>query len=194
MEGKPSQVWHTILKALRGETGLSQRQVSENSGVSRSAVRNLEDGSGNVTLQAFEKLMSYYGYELDACMITAVTEPPMTITVQSFSKKYGWVPEDALDCTKLMNPYNSLSLRKLSGLDQKVQSFVLRDADAEALIIEGVERAKRDGKVDLFCVGGRHRSVAIAEIVSRRLQLEGLTVKVKHTSPEMLDEPVLESN
>lgn len=144
-----------------------------------------------MTLQAFEKLMSFYGYALDACMIAAVTETAVPIAIYTYGKKYQWVPDSALDCTVLTNPYHSQALRELTGLDQKVQAFVSRDAGAEALIKEAIEIAYKGGEVHLFCLGGKHRSVAIAEIVARRIQLDGKAVKLKHNSPKMVEPPTV---
>jgi len=106
----------------------------------------------------------------------------MRTSITSFGYKYG-MPRDVdlvFDCRFLPNPYWDEALRPLMGLDEPVREFVLEQADSERFIEEvtamlawQIPAFQREGKsyltVAFGCTGGRHRSVAIAEEVSRRL-------------------------
>ncbi len=106
----------------------------------------------------------------------------MRTSVVSFGYKFG-LPRDVdmvFDCRFLPNPHWVDELRDLSGLDEPVRKFVLGHADTERFIDEVVgllawelPAFRREGKTYLSvafgCTGGRHRSVAIAEEVARRL-------------------------
>jgi len=117
----------------------------------------------------------------------------MQTTIQSFGYKHG-LPLDAdlvLDCRFLPNPYWDESLRDLTGLDQKVREYVL----SSDLALEFVERVEgllelllpafvAEGKsyltLAIGCTGGRHRSVALAEEIARRLRRKGYDPRVQH--------------
>jgi RNase adapter protein RapZ len=116
------------------------------------------------------------------------------IAVESFGFKYG-LPSDAdlvADCRFLPNPFWVPELRPLNGLDPTVAAYVL-DQDGAAEFIDAYVRAlapvlagyrrenKRHATIAIGCTGGKHRSVAIAEELGRRLRaLPDLTVSVKH--------------
>jgi len=116
------------------------------------------------------------------------------IAVESFGFKYG-LPSDAdlvADCRFLPNPFWVPELRPLTGLDPQVERYVLGqegaaefiDAYVRALapVLAGYRREnKRHATIAIGCTGGKHRSVAIAEELGRRLRaLPDLTVSVKH--------------
>jgi len=116
------------------------------------------------------------------------------ITLLTFGFKYG-LPTDAdnvADMRFLPNPFWDPELRALSGLDAPVSEFVLsRPGAAEFLdgyvqaltpVLAGYAREnKRHGTIAIGCTGGRHRSVAIAEELARRLRgLPGVAVTVRH--------------
>ncbi|GAA2084744.1 RNase adapter RapZ [Pseudolysinimonas kribbensis] len=116
------------------------------------------------------------------------------IAVESFGFKYG-LPSDAdlvADCRFLPNPFWVPELRPLTGLDPAVEKYVLDqegaaefiDAYVAALapVLAGYRREnKRHATIAIGCTGGKHRSVAIAEELGRRLRaLPDVTVSVKH--------------
>lgn len=57
--------WPDMLHELRTERGLSSRSVAMQSGVARHVVLNAERGT-NITVRTLERLLNFYGYELDA--------------------------------------------------------------------------------------------------------------------------------
>ncbi len=120
--------------------------------------------------------------------------PRMVTRLLSFGFKYG-VPADAdlvFDLRFLPNPHFVPELRPRTGRDPEVATFVLRTDDAEALLQrlmplleELLPRYEHEGKAYLTvafgCTGGRHRSVALAEEVARRLRRgTGREVTVTH--------------
>lgn len=123
-----------------------------------------------------------------------VGTPSIRVTVLSFGYKYG-LPSDAdhvADCRFLPNPFWLPELKSLTGRDEPVSDYVLGLPGAgdfvagyvEALrpVLEGYGREnKRHATIALGCTGGKHRSVAIAEELGRRLgALPGIAVSVKH--------------
>jgi len=121
-------------------------------------------------------------------------EPTTRITVLSFGYKYG-LPSDAdhvADCRFLPNPYWVPELKSLNGQDAAVRDYVLELPGADDFVtgyvaalqpvLEGYGREnKRHATIALGCTGGKHRSVAIAEELGRRLAaLPGIAVSVKH--------------
>ncbi len=119
--------------------------------------------------------------------------PGMQVTVLSFGFKHG-LPADVdmvLDCRFLPNPHWVDDLRPQTGQDAPVRDYVLGSELAEGFLdhlgglLELLLPAFRaEGKAYLTlafgCTGGRHRSVAIAEEVARRLGERGLTPGVSH--------------
>jgi UPF0042 nucleotide-binding protein len=114
-------------------------------------------------------------------------------TILSFGFKYG-IPVDAdfvFDVRFLANPFWEENLKKLTGLDKKVQDFVLKQEGAEnfsktinELINVTTPGYVREGKkyvtVAIGCTGGKHRSVTIAEKVAQELKSNGAKVRVVH--------------
>lgn len=114
-------------------------------------------------------------------------------TILSFGFKYG-IPVDAdfvFDARFLANPFWEDDLKNLTGLDKKVQDFVLNQDGAEKfaktineLINATTPGYVREGKkyvtVAIGCTGGKHRSVTISEKVAQNLQKDGAKVRVVH--------------
>ncbi|MFW5739747.1 MAG: RNase adapter RapZ [Myxococcota bacterium] len=118
----------------------------------------------------------------------------MRIRLLSFGFKYG-PPVDAdlmLDVRFLPNPYFVDGMRQQTGLDEPVLDYVMGSVDtkeflerAHELVSFCVPRYEREGKayltIAMGCTGGRHRSVAIAGELGRRLeQALGVDVRVVH--------------
>jgi RNase adapter protein RapZ len=119
--------------------------------------------------------------------------PAMHITLLSFGYKNG-LPLDAdlvFDCRFLPNPHWVDDLRPLSGLDGPVRDYVLRQPAAgeflqnlETMLGQLLPAYVQEGKsyltIALGCTGGRHRSVAVAEEIARRLGAGGQRTGVLH--------------
>ncbi len=117
----------------------------------------------------------------------------MRTAVMSFGYKHG-VPREAdlvFDCRFLPNPHWVPDLRPYTGLHPGVRDWVLcQDASAAFLehlmpMLESLLPSYRsEGKsyltIALGCTGGRHRSVAIAEQVTRLLVERGHELHCRH--------------
>ncbi|CAN7286855.1 RNase adapter RapZ [Microbacterium maritypicum] len=116
------------------------------------------------------------------------------VTLLSFGFKYG-LPTDVdivADMRFLPNPFWNEELRGLTGQDETVREYVLsRDGAMEFLdaysaalvpVLEGYQREnKSHSTIAIGCTGGKHRSVAMSEELSRRLAaIPGVAVNVRH--------------
>jgi UPF0042 nucleotide-binding protein len=109
----------------------------------------------------------------------------LRVSLVTFGYTYG-IPSDVdlvFDCRFLPNPHWIDELRPLSGLDAPVAKYVLEQEPAQHLINDVVRLLEwqipafaLEGKsylsIAIGCTGGRHRSVAIAEEIRRRLGIE----------------------
>jgi UPF0042 nucleotide-binding protein len=118
-------------------------------------------------------------------------EEKAMITIYSFGTKKGSdKATDAqliVDCRSLANPHFILELRDLDGRDERVMDYVAQDNEyARHLRIayDGVVKAGHE-KVAFSCLGGRHRSVAMAEMLAHYLRDEGYQVEVQHLALPM---------
>lgn len=121
------------------------------------------------------------------------TGAAMQVSVVSFGFKHG-VPLDVdnlFDVRFLPNPHWVEDLRPLPGSDPAVRRYVLEQDDTAAFLAE-LERLLalvlpaylREGKSYLSlavgCTGGRHRSVVLAEEVSKICKRVGFPATVHH--------------
>jgi UPF0042 nucleotide-binding protein len=125
-------------------------------------------------------------HELRAKIIAAfgdATDPVLRASVVSFGYKYG-LPVDAdlvVDCRFLPNPHWVPTLRPMTGRDPEVRDYVLSQPGALdfldhyarvlAIVVDGYRHeGKRYMTLAVGCTGGKHRSVAVAEELARRLR------------------------
>jgi UPF0042 nucleotide-binding protein len=118
----------------------------------------------------------------------------LAVTFQSFGFKHGPARDADLtfDVRFLPNPHYEPGLRELTGHDQRVVDFVGREGKLDAfyglisplldfLLPEYVTEGKAHLLVAIGCTGGRHRSVAVAEHLTRRYRnREDVLVAVTH--------------
>jgi len=137
------------------------------------------------TNQLRSRLLEVFGAEEDGST--------MQTSVTSFGFKHG-VPLDVdlmFDCRFLPNPYWDESLRLHSGLEPEVRAYVLDRPETIAfldklddLLTMLIPAYMKEGKsyltVAMGCTGGRHRSVVLAEELSRRLDAHGMPTTVFH--------------
>lgn len=118
----------------------------------------------------------------------------LKLLIQSFGFKYG-APSDAdliADMRFIPNPYWNEELRPFNGEDKQVAEYVLGAEGAEefishyvaalAPVLQGFQRENRKRvSIGIGCTGGKHRSVATAiEIAKRLSELDGVEVSIKH--------------
>lgn len=135
--------------------------------------------------------------ELRAKLLVAFSELTdqqlMDVRVFSFGFKHG-MPVEAdimIDVRFLPNPFYDPEMRKLTGLDEKVSTFVLENSktkeflDAwfkllDAVMPGYVAEGKPQLSIAIGCTGGQHRSVAIAEATARYLERQSYHVSISH--------------
>ena len=112
-------------------------------------------------------------------------ERQLSITVLSFGFKYG-IPVDSdlvFDVRFIPNPFYIPELKEYSGNDAPVKEYVLKQSETVTFIDKLIDMLKylipnyrKEGKrqliISIGCTGGRHRSVAIANEIHRRLNEE----------------------
>jgi hypothetical protein len=128
--------------------------------------------------------------ELPALAAKLRSRERMLVTCLAFGYKRG-LPASAdwvVDTRFLENPYWVEELRDLTGLDEQVRQFVLRQPAALDLIesLQGTleslvplyrAQGRNELTVSFGCTGGRHRSVAMASEMARRLEgMDGIEI------------------
>lgn len=117
----------------------------------------------------------------------------MDVQVFSFGFKHG-MPVEAdilIDVRFLPNPFYDPEMRRLTGLDEKVSSFVLDHPNTQVFwkawcqlldaVMPGyVAEGKPQLSIAVGCTGGQHRSVAIAEATARYLERQQYHVTISH--------------
>jgi UPF0042 nucleotide-binding protein len=118
----------------------------------------------------------------------------LRVNVISFGFKYG-IPVDAdlvADARFIPNPHWDESLRSLTGNDAAVSDYVLNQPGvrnfvdnyvaALEVVLQGYRSEnKRFATIAIGCTGGKHRSVAIANEIGRRLSaVADATITVAH--------------
>lgn len=110
------------------------------------------------------------------------TDADLRVNILSFGYKYG-IPVDAdlvMDCRFIANPHWIPELRPLTGLDKPVSENVLASANVqdflgkyqslfETIATGFIQEGRKYLTLAVGCTGGRHRSVAIAAEISKRL-------------------------
>jgi RNase adapter protein RapZ len=108
-----------------------------------------------------------------------------SLSVMSFGYRHGVPPQAdlVLDVRFLPNPYFVPELKGLTGKNPKVAAYVLDREETQQFLEKVVDlcrflfpRYQKEGKayltVALGCTGGKHRSVAIAAELTKRLQAD----------------------
>ncbi|HVC25762.1 MAG TPA: RNase adapter RapZ [Acidimicrobiales bacterium] len=166
-----------VLDAIRSERTLLQAIRDDADIVIDTSDLNVNELRGRL-------VDAFAGTEAEGAMQTAVV---------SFGFKHG-IPLDVdlvLDCRFLPNPHWVEGLREHTGLDPDVREYVLRRPEAEEfldklddLLAFLLPAYAREGKsylsIAIGCTGGRHRSVAIAEELARRVADHGFAPTVHH--------------
>lgn len=108
-----------------------------------------------------------------------------SLSIMSFGYRYGVPPQADLvfDVRFLPNPYFVPELKGLTGKNPKVSGYVLEREETQQFLDKVVDlcrflfpRYQKEGKayltVALGCTGGKHRSVALAAEMVRRLSTD----------------------
>lgn len=98
---------------------------------------------------------------------------------------------------RLRNPHHDPQMKFKTGLDDDVRDHVLATPGADEIIDRTLDRIESSRvtmhgeltEVGIYCKGGRHRSVAIAEAVATELRARGIRTEVEHRD---IDKPVVQ--
>jgi UPF0042 nucleotide-binding protein len=126
-----------------------------------------------------------------------VREAGPVVTLMSFGFKHG-IPYGTnllFDVRFLANPYFDDELRAQTGRDADVLEFLDREAeyhellerltDFLAYLLPRYAREQRSYvSIGVGCTGGRHRSVAVTDVLKERLSAHGWAVRVSHRDIE----------
>jgi UPF0042 nucleotide-binding protein len=135
--------------------------------------------------------------EMKHLFVDGGTSEGINISVVSFGFKYG-IPLDSdmvFDVRFLPNPYYIESLKKYSGMDEGVRSYVMKWPEAvefmnklidmvEFLIPNFIKEGKSQLVIAIGCTGGRHRSVTMANMLSQKLKENKHRVITEHRDIE----------
>lgn len=118
---------------------------------------------------------------------------PMRVQILSFGHKYGSPGELELlfDVRHLPNPHFVPDLKRLSGHDRRVVKHLKSQPEVGETLTRFTDLLdyllplyKREGKsyvtVGIGCTGGRHRSVMVANALTRTLRRKGFDAHVSH--------------
>lgn len=116
---------------------------------------------------------------------------PLVVHLQSFGYRYG-IPTGSdlvFDVRFLPNPHFVAELRPFSGLEPVVRDYVLGQPSCRTfmekfqdLLTFLLPEYQREGKsyltISIGCTGGRHRSVAVVDALSRFFDQQDVVLKV----------------
>ncbi len=115
----------------------------------------------------------------------------------TFGYKYGLPSflDLMFDVRFLSNPYFVNGLREKTGLHQEVVDYLEEHSEFKeaceriwGLLEYLLPRYRQEGKrylsIGIGCTGGKHRSVAVAERLSRKMREEGYQVQLRHRDIE----------
>ncbi len=118
---------------------------------------------------------------------------PLRVQVLSFGHRFGAPREMELlfDVRHLPNPFFVQELRRLTGADRRVVRYLKDQPEVEETVRRFTEllyyllpQYQREGKsyltVGVGCTGGRHRSVMVANELTKRLRHAGFDAQAVH--------------
>jgi UPF0042 nucleotide-binding protein len=116
-------------------------------------------------------------------LLPVLSERGTTLRLLSFGFKHGNPSEVdmLLDARFLINPHYVPELKPLTGKDEPVQSYLLRSEPfqtflnrLESWIRWALPQIQAEGRayhtIAIGCTGGQHRSVALVELLAKRLE------------------------
>ena len=172
---------HPLAPDRPAEDGIAKERAA--TAPLRQAADALIDTTDLTPAELREELRRRYGGEVD--------EPVITIVSFGFARGISRTADLVFDMRFADNPYWVDELRPLTGEDPQVQDYCSRDINwspvmeqIETLLIRLIPRYWAAGKsyltVAFGCTGGRHRSVAAAAEMAKRLRGAGFSPNVRH--------------
>ena len=161
---------------------VTEGTLTEMIAIERAAFEEIR-GMSDVIVDTSDLNVHQLRQRIESAFSGELQSPRMRIDVVSFGFKRGVprVVDVMFDVRFLPNPHWEPDLRPQTGLDDDVRDYVLNGADTGDFLAKLddmleflVPRYQAEGKsyltIGIGCTGGRHRSVALAEEVGRRLR------------------------
>ena len=161
---------------------VTEGTLTEKIAIERAAFEEIR-GMSDVIVDTYDLNVHQLRQRIESAFSGELQSPRMRIDVVSFGFKRGVprVVDVMFDVRFLPNPHWEPDLRPQTGLDDDVRDYVLNGADTGDFLAKLddmleflVPRYQAEGKsyltIGIGCTGGRHRSVALAEEVGRRLR------------------------
>jgi UPF0042 nucleotide-binding protein len=150
-------------------------------------------GRANKVIDTSELTNAQLKAEVSELFSSKVDLPQFRVSIISFGYKYG-IPLDSdlvFDVRFLPNPHYVPELRLLTGNEAEVEKYVYNSAVTnefmkkfltliDFLVPEYMKEGKSILTIAIGCTGGRHRSVAIANNLERRLKEGKYRVSIRH--------------
>lgn len=147
----------------------------------------------DLVIDTSELPMNQLRSDLRQYLADSATGEDFQLVVMSFGYKYG-IPLDAdivFDVRFLPNPFWVNGLKELTGLDRRVADYVLNKPETRRFVddFEGmletllplyVKEGKSFLTLAIGCTGGKHRAVAISEVLAQHLRGLGFNVHMRH--------------
>lgn len=125
-------------------------------------------------------------------IIASESLPRMIVSLISFGYKYG-VPAESnfvYDIRSIANPYFVSHLKSFDGTNKQIQDYLFEQKEVQEyfkrltdFLTYTIDRSYQEGRcfmhIAIGCTGGRHRSVAFAEVLAK-LQIDQVQFLVKH--------------
>lgn len=135
--------------------------------------------------------------EINSIFLEGKTFKGIIINIVSFGFKYG-IPTDCdlvFDVRFIPNPYYIAPMKHKTGKDALVRDFVLDASETKEFLVKledmldflipnYIKEGKSQLDIGIGCTGGRHRSVAIADEIFRRLESKNHRAIIEHRDIE----------
>jgi UPF0042 nucleotide-binding protein len=172
------------------------RGLAESIKVERLALEEIRGMADRVIDTSVFTVHDLKAYILDH-YLEAARGSTLLVQLQSFGYKYGAPPDMdlVLDVRFLSNPYFVEGLKELTGRDETVVEYLEKQPEYQIFLEKTLDLLRfllplyvREGKsylrVGIGCTGGKHRSVAVTEYLSRQLAGEETRMKTRHRDLE----------
>ena len=153
--------------------------------------------------KALEAIKAKANYIIDTSNLTTrqlkqeINSKGIIINIVSFGFKYG-IPTDCdlvFDVRFIPNPYYIAPMKHKTGKDALVRDFVLDASETKEFLVKledmldflipnYIKEGKSQLDIGIGCTGGRHRSVAIADEIFRRLESKNHRAIIEHRDIE----------
>jgi UPF0042 nucleotide-binding protein len=167
-------------RSIRESVALERRQLAE--------IKNMADEVINTSATSINDLKKILTQRF-----MRKSTSKMQVVVVSFGYKHG-LPLDAdmvVDTRFLPNPFYVENLRDKTGKNREVRDYVLEDAETQGFLEElfrfvdflmprFVDEGKSYVTIAIGCTGGKHRSVALAEVLGKHLKDLQFNVQINH--------------